>query len=144
TTTAPGAPAALSTTSALPVLNPAPGIIFSSAPALANAQTVYRCSCFGTGLATEWVGQVQATSFLSADQAASAQCSATVQVPRTQSPYINPPGGISLGRSPFPNANPNIPPGDVVSAPANPVSTEATAASLIFARAGFCSRCACN
>jgi hypothetical protein len=141
---APGAPAALATTSALPVLNPAPAIISSSAPALASAQTVYRCSCFGTGLGIQWIGQVQASSFTTASQAAVGQCAAYVRSTGTTSPYINPPGGTSFARSVFPNENPNLAPGDVVTVPRSAVNTQVAASSIIASETGYCGRCACN
>jgi hypothetical protein len=141
---APGAPAALATTSALPVLNPAPVVISSSAPALASAQTVFRCSCFGTGLGIQWIGQVQASSFTTASQAAVGQCDAYVRSTGTSSPYINPPGGPNFARSVFPNENPNLAPGDVVTVPRSAVNTQATSASIIASETGFCGRCACN
>jgi hypothetical protein len=141
---APGAPAALATTSALPVLNPAPVVISSSAPALASAQTVFRCSCFGTGLGIQWIGQVQASSFTTASQAAVGQCAAYVRSTGTSSPYINPPGGASFARSVFPNVNPNLAPGDVVTVPRSPVNTQAAASSVIASETGYCGRCACN
>jgi hypothetical protein len=141
---APGAPAALATTSALPVLNPAPVVISSSAPALADAQTVYRCSCFGTGLGIQWIGQIQASSFTSASQAAVGQCAAYVRSTATSSPYINPPGGVNFGRSVFPTENPNLAPGDVVTVPRSAVNTEATSSSIIASETGYCGRCACN
>jgi hypothetical protein len=138
----PGAPAALATTSALPVLNPAPVVVSSAA--LAPAQSVFRCSCFGTGLGVQWIGQVQATSFTSASQAAVGQCAAYVRSTATSSPYINPPGGASFGRSPFPTVNPNLAPGNVVAVPRSPVNTEATSSSIVASQTGYCARCACN
>jgi len=124
------------------VLNPAPVVVSSAA--LAPAQSEFRCSCFGTGLGTQWVGQVQATSFVSASQAASGQCAAYVKGTATSSPYINPPGGASFGRSPFPTVNPNLAPGNVVAVPRSPVNNQAAASSVVAAQAGYCARCACN
>lgn len=142
TTAAPGAPAALSTAAALPVLQPAPVVV---AVPTAAVQSVYRCSCFGVGIGVQWVGQVQATSYIGASQSAQGQCSSFVRTTNgTQSPYISPPGGISFGRSPYPSVNPNLAPGNVVSVPRNPVATEASASSVVAAQQTYCARCACN
>jgi hypothetical protein len=139
---APGAPAALATSVALPVLNPAP-VVIAAAPTPAM-QSVFRCSCFGTGLGVQWIGQVQASSFTSASQAAVGQCAAYVRNTGTQSPYINPPGGISVGRSVFPGVNPNLAPGNAVTVPRNPVNTDAPSSSIIASETGYCGRCSCN
>ena len=140
---APGAPAALATQVALPVLNPAPAIVSGNPPL--PLQSVFRCSCFGTGLGTQWIGQVQAANYISASQTARGQCVAYVRnASGASSPYIPQASGFSFGRSVFPSVNPNLAPGDVISAPRNPVATEASAASVIAAQSGFCGRCACN
>jgi hypothetical protein len=141
---APGAPAALSTTSALPVLNPAP-IIVAGGPTPVP-QSIYTCSCFGTGLGTRWVGRVQSTNFLNASNAAAAQCTSYAINSGTQSPYISPPGGVSLGRNPYPTVNPNGVPGNVGSGfRGTPVFTETSAAQTgVPPRAAGCSRCACD
>jgi hypothetical protein len=139
---APGAPAALATSVALPVLNPAP-VVIAAAPTPAM-QSVFRCSCFGTGLGVQWIGQVQATSFVGASQAAVGQCSAYVKSTGTQSPYINPPGGVSFGRSPFPIENPNLAPGNVITVPRSAVNNEAPASNIVASETGYCGRCSCN
>jgi hypothetical protein len=139
---APGAPAALATSVALPFLNPAP-VVIAAAPTPAM-QSVFRCSCFGTGLGVQWIGQVQATSFIGASQAAVGQCSAYVKSTGTQSPYINPPSGVSFGRSPYPSVNPNLAPGNAVAVPRNPVLTDAPVSSVVASETGYCGRCACN
>ena len=71
---APGAPAALSTTSALPSLAPAPAVVAGGT--VPTPQSIFTCSCFGVGLGTRWVGQVQSTNFQNAASAAAAQCTA--------------------------------------------------------------------
>lgn len=143
TTAAPGAPAALATTAVLPLLQPAP-IVIAAVPT-AVPQSIYRCSCFGVGIGVQWIGQVQATSYVGASQSARGQCSSFVKATTgAQSPYISPPGGFSFGRSVFPNVNPNLAPGTVVSVPRNPVSTEASASSVVAASETYCARCACN
>src|SRR5580704_8498830 len=85
---APGAPAALSTVSALPSLAPAPAVVAGGL--IATPQSVFTCSCFGVGLGTRWVGKVQSSNFLNASSAAAAQCSSYAQNSGTQSPYITP------------------------------------------------------
>jgi hypothetical protein len=140
---APGAPAALATQVALPVLNPAPAVV-SGNPPLAM-QSVFRCSCFGTGLGVQWIGQVQATSYTGANQAAQGQCAAFERATSgVASPFIPQAAGFSFGRTVFPGVNPNLAPGDVVTVPRNPVATEAAASSIIAAETGYCGRCACN
>ena len=143
-TAAPGAPAALSTTSALPVLNPAP-VVVSGGPTPVP-QSVFTCSCFGLGLGTRWVGKVQSTNFLSASRSAAAQCTALAKNSGTLSPYITPPGGVSLGRNPYRTVNPDVAPGNV--APGfrgTTVFTETSAAQTgIPPRAAGCARCACD
>jgi hypothetical protein len=143
TTAAPGAPAALATAAALPVLQPAP-IVIAAVPT-AVPQSIYRCSCFGVGIGVQWIGQVQATSYVGASQSAQGQCSSFVKATTgAQSPYISPPGGISVGRNVFPGVNPNLAPGDVVTVPRNPVATEASASSVVASEETYCARCACN
>jgi len=141
---APGAPGALSTTSALPVLAPAPAVVAGGTVPV--PQSVFSCSCFGVGLGTRWVGKVQAANFQGASNAAAAQCTAYAISSGTQSPYIAPAGGISLGRNPYPAANPNGVPGNV--APGfrgTSVFTETSAAETgVPPRAAGCMRCACD
>jgi len=140
---APGAPAALATQVALPVLNPAPAVVAGNPPMA--LQSTFRCSCFGTGLGVQWIGQVEATSYVGANQAAQGQCLAfNRNTSGASSPYIAQAGGFSFGRTVFPNVNPNLAPGDVVSAARSPVTTEAPAASVIAGETGYCGRCACN
>ena len=141
---APGAPGALATTSALPILNPAP-IVVAGGPTPVP-QSVFTCSCFGVGLGTRWVGRVQSTNFRSASNAAAAQCTAYAINSGTQSPYITPPGGVSLGRNPYPGVNPNGVPGNVATSfRGTTVFTETSAAqSGVPPRAAGCARCACD
>jgi hypothetical protein len=143
-TAAPGAPAALATTSALPALAPAPVVVTGGAVPV--PQAVFTCSCFGVGLGTRWVGRVQSTNFLSASNAAAAQCTAYAINSGTLSPYIAQAGGVSLGRNPFPTVNPNGVPGSVAGAFRGvPVFTETSAAETgVPARAAGCARCACD
>ncbi len=144
TAAAPGAPAALATTSALPVLNPAPAIVAGGTVPV--PQSIYTCSCFGVGLGTRWVGQVQSTSFQSAASAAAGQCTAYAINSGTLSPYIPPSGGVSLGRNPYPTVNPNGVPGSVAGAfRGTTVFTETSAAVIgVPPRAAGCARCACD
>jgi hypothetical protein len=140
---APGAPAALATQVALPVLNPAPAVVAGNPPV--TLQSLFRCSCFGTGLGVQWIGQVQATNYTAANSAAQGQCAAFERATSgAASPYIPQAAGFSFGRSVFPGVNPNLAPGDVVTAPKNPVATEAAASSYIASETGYCGRCACN
>ncbi|HLI78561.1 MAG TPA: hypothetical protein VKV03_01190 [Candidatus Binataceae bacterium] len=141
---APGAPAALTTTSALPVLNPAPLVVAGGPTPI--PQSIFNCSCFGIGLGTRWVGRVQSTNFQSASTAAAAQCTAYAINSGTQSPYIAPPGGVSLGRNPYPGVNPNGAPGNVATSfRGTSVFTETSAAETgVPPRAAGCARCACD
>jgi hypothetical protein len=152
-TAAPGAPAALATTSALPVLNPAPVIVAGGPTPV--PQSVFTCSCFGLGFGTRWVGRVQSTNFQNASNAAGAQCTAYAISSGTLSPYIPPPGAVSLGRNPYPNVNPNGAPGNVATGTSTvngitsfrgtSVFTETSAAtSGVPPRAAGCTRCACD
>jgi len=143
-TAAPGAPAALATTSALPVLNPAP-VVVAGGPVLVP-QSVFTCSCFGVGLGTRWVGRVQSTNFQNASNAAAAQCTSYAINSGMLSPYIPPPGGVSLGRNPYPTVNPNGVPGNVATGfRGTSVFTETSAAeSGVPPRAAGCTRCACD
>ncbi len=138
-----GAPAALSTTSALPTLAPAPVVVAGGMVPV--PQSIFNCSCFGTGLGTRWVGRVQAANFLSASSAASAQCSSYAQNSGTQSPYITPSGGVSLGRNPYPTVNPIGVPGDVAAGfRGTTVFTQTSAAQSGNPRSAGCARCACR
>ncbi len=141
---APGAPGALSTTSALPALAPAPVVVAGGTVPV--PQSTFTCSCFGVGLGTRWVGKVTATNFLSASSAAAAQCDSYAQNSGTQSPYIPPPGNVSLGRNPYPTVNANGAPGNVAAGFRGiPVFTETSAAqSGLPPRAAGCTRCACD
>ncbi len=141
---APGAPAALSTVSALPTLAPAPAVVAGGIVPI--PQSVFTCACFGVGLGTQWVGRVQSTNFLNASTAAAAQCSSYAQNSGTQSPYITPSGGVSLGRSPYPTVNPVAAPGDVAAGFRG--TTVFTQTSAVQGgpppRAAGCARCACD
>lgn len=141
---APGAPAALSTVSALPSLAPAPAVVAGGM--VPTPQSIFTCSCFGVGLGTRWVGKVQSTNFLNASSAAAAQCNSYAQNSGTQSPYITPSGGVSLGRSPYPDVNPMGVPGDVAAGfRGTTVFTQTSAAqSGAPPRAAGCARCACD
>jgi hypothetical protein len=143
-TAALGAPAALATTSALPVLNPAPVIVAGGPTPV--PQSVFTCSCFGVGLGTRWVGRVQSTNFQNASSAAAAQCTSYAINSGTLSPYISPPGGVSLGRNPYPGANPNGAPGNVATGfhPTSVFTETSAAASGVPPRAAGCTRCACD
>ena len=140
---APGAPVALSTTSALPQLAPAPVVVQAAAPAQPGT---FRCSCFGIGTGTRWVGVVQAMNFTQADAAAEGQCVNFLMNDTQGSPYLPLGGSGFTTRSPFPAVNPNIPPGDVaiyrggVSAQTM-VSAAASGAATV---ASYCQRCSCN
>jgi len=139
---APGAPAALSTTSALPQLNPAPIVI--GAQPTPVPQTLFRCSCFGLGLGTQWIGQVSSPSFTLASQAARGQCSSYLAKTNVGSPYITPPSGPSLGRSVYPSVNPNVAPGNVANYRSPSAFTQITGSQIAAVQSGSCSRCACN
>jgi hypothetical protein len=141
---APGAPAALSTTSALPSLAPAPAVVTGGT--VPTPQSMFTCSCFGVGLGTRWVGQVQSTSFQNAASAAAGQCTALAINSGTLSPYITPSGGVSLGRNPYPTVNPNGVPGNAATGfRGSTVFTETSAAVIgVPARAAGCARCACD
>jgi len=141
---APGAPAALSTTSALPVLNPAPLVVAGGPTPV--PQLIFNCSCFGTGLGTRWVGRVQSVNFQGAAFAAAAQCTSYAINSGAQSPYIAQPGGVSLGRNPYPAVNPNGVPGTFANGfGGSTVFTETSAAETgVPPRAAGCQRCACD
>ena len=139
---APGAPAALGTASALPQLAPAPAIV-RAAPA--STPGVFRCSCFGLGSGTRWIGEVTAPNFTQASQSAQAQCTSLLFNENPPSPYIPPPGSNFTTRSGYPPVNPNLPPGNVFSQNTSSVFTERSAASSGRASASiYCARCACN
>jgi hypothetical protein len=141
---APGAPAALATTSALPSLAPAPAVVAGGT--VPTPQTTFTCSCFGVGLGTRWVGQIQSTNFQNAASAAAGQCTSLAINSGTLSPYITPSGGVSLGRNPYPNVNPNGVPGNVATGfRGSTVFTETSAAVIgVPSRAAGCARCACD
>ena len=139
---APGAPAALSTTSALPQLAPAPVIVQSTFPA---PQQTFRCSCFGIGTGTRWVGVVQAGNFTQADAVAQGQCVNYLLNSNEPSPYLALGGSGFTTRSPFPAVNPNIAPGNVTSRTGVTAQTEVSAASSgALTVASYCQRCSCN
>ncbi len=138
----PGAPAAIGTTTALPQLAPAPKVV-ASAPA-AQPQT-FRCSCFGVGTGTRWIGTVAAPSFTQADQAAQGQCVNYLLTANEPSPYLPLSGAAFTTRSPYPNVNPNIALGSVVTRTSVTSQTQVSAATLgSLTVANYCSRCACN
>lgn len=141
----PGAPAATSTTGALPQLAPAPRVV-QAPQAIASAQ-VFRCSCFGTGLGTQWVGVVQSSSYTLADQSAQMQCLAYNLNTNVGSPYIQTPG-FGFTKSPYPAVNPNVPPGSVINPYAGgltpPPGFFLPGSVQRFGLTAFCSRCACN
>ncbi len=143
-TAAPGAPAALSTTGALPALNPAPVVVAGGPTPI--PQSVFTCSCWGVAFGTRWVGRVQSTNFQSASNAAAAQCTAYATNSGTQSPYILPPGGVSLGRNPFPNVNPNSAVGSVATGfhGTSPFTETSAAQTGPPPRAAGCAQCACD
>jgi hypothetical protein len=139
---APGAPAAISSTTALPQLAPAPRVVQSAPPA--PPQT-FRCSCFGVGTGTRWIGEVAAASYTQADQAAQGQCVNYLLNSNQPSPFLPPGGGGFTTRSPYPVVNPNSAPGNVVSRTGISPQTEiSAAASGRLTVASYCARCACN
>lgn len=139
-----GAPVATSTTGALPQLAPAPGVVQAAPQA---SPQVFRCSCFGNGIGTQWIGTVQASSYTLADQSAQSQCLAFHLDRNPGSPYI-PPSASSATKSPYPTVNPNAPPGTVINPYAGgltaPPGTFLPANVQRFSLNAFCSRCACN
>lgn len=142
---APGAPAAAATTSALPQLAPAPRVV--QAPQPAAAAPTFRCSCFGTGLGTQWIGVVQAPSYTLADRSAQSQCVAYNLNGNPPSPFI--PQSSSLAtRSAFPVVNPNAAPGSAINAfqgqTLAPGTTQPATLQRLVVAEELCSRCACN
>lgn len=138
----PGAPGAVGTASALPQLAPAPAIVRAFA---APTPGVFRCSCFGLGSGTRWIGEVTAPTFTQASQSAQAQCTSLLFKENPPSAFI-PPGnsGFSTGNG-FPAVNPNLPPGNVVRQTGTTVFTERSAASSgTLSASVYCSRCACD
>ena len=139
----PGAPAAAATTGVLPQLAPAPRVVQE---AQQQAPQTFRCSCFGTGLGTRWVGVVQAPSYTLADQSAQSQCVAFNLKKNPPSPFI--PQNSSLAtRSSFPVVNPNAAPGNAINAFTGQTLAPGTTSPeslqrLVFAN--LCARCACN
>lgn len=128
----------------MPQLAPAPRVV-QAPQAIASAQ-VFRCSCFGTGLGTQWIGVVQSSSYTLADRSAQQQCIAYNLNANPPSPYIAPPTS-SFSTNPYPAVNPNGAPGNVVNqfrgiTPQPGAISGATLQRL--ALAGLCSRCACN
>lgn len=139
---APGAPAAIGTTSALPQLAPAPIVVQSAPPA--QPQT-FRCSCFGLGTGTRWIGVVSAATFTQADQAAQGQCVNYLISANEPSPYLPLRGTAFTTTSPFPNVNPNIAMGSVVTRSSITSQTQVSNATLgSLTVANYCTRCACN
>ena len=59
-------------------------------PQATPATRVFNCSCFGPGAPTHWIGQVAATSYFGARQAATGACLAFKREPT--SPFIPPRG----------------------------------------------------
>jgi hypothetical protein len=139
---APGAPAAISSTTALPQLAPAPRIVQSAPP---PPPQTFRCSCFGVGSSTRWIGVVVAASFTQADGAAQAQCVNHLLNSNEPSPYLPLNAGGFSTRTGYPPVNPNLPPGNVVSRTGTTAQTEiSAAASGTLTVASYCQRCACN
>lgn len=142
---APGAPAAVSTTGALPQLAPAPRVV--QAPQAVQSPQVFRCSCFGVGLGTQWVGTVQSMSYTLADQSARQQCIAFNLNANPPSSYIPPQSSSLAGTSPYPVVSPYAAPGNVLN-PYRGITPQpgGISASTLqqLAISGFCSRCACN
>ncbi len=96
--------------SALPALAPAPTVV---SPMAAPTPRPFRCSCSGTGSDTQWVGVVQASNALLADQAAQGVCIGYLASINPGSPAI---GSAPFGfgtTGPFPTTGANTIPGDV-------------------------------
>ncbi len=138
-----GAPAAFNTASALPRLAPAP-IVVQAAPM--PGQQSFRCSCFGFGTGTRWIGVVPAANFTQADAAAQGQCVNYLLNSNAPSSSLPVSAGGFTTRSPYPAVNPNIAPGNVatfrtgITAQTQISAAAAGAATL----ATYCQRCACN
>lgn len=142
--------------SALPGLAPAPTVIGATP---APTPSVFRCSCYGIGSGTQWVGTVQASTTLDAQQSAEGQCIGTLASKNPRSPYIPRPGFGFSGSSAFPQVGSDTIPGDVfnptagVAVPSGSTtgSTQQLGASLtrqrIYGtRSGMqvCGHCACD
>ena len=140
---APGAPAAINTTTALPQLAPAPRVVQSAPPA---PEQSFRCSCFGLGSSTRWIGVVSAANFTQADGAAQAQCVNHLLNSNEPAPFLPLNTGGFSTRSGYPAVNPNLPPGNVVSRgtglSAQTLISAATSGTLTVV--SYCQRCACN
>jgi hypothetical protein len=111
-----------------------------------SAPRTFRCSCFGTGLGTQWIGVVQAPSYGQADQSAQSQCIAYNLNGNPPSPFI--PLNSSLQtRSAFPVVNPNAAPGssiNVFQGQTLPPGTTMPGSLQRLAILNLCERCACN
>ncbi|HYA34606.1 MAG TPA: hypothetical protein VEF03_03250 [Candidatus Binataceae bacterium] len=144
----PAAPPAAGAPAPVAAAAPATTIQLAPAPAVVQAAAtpvpqVFRCSCFGTGIGTGWVGQIQAASFTQASQSAMGQCVANKLNAKPGSPYIQPPA-FGFGSS-FPNPATNIP-GNVLNPyvlTQQPGATSPGNVSKLGAASG-CTRCTCN
>ncbi len=142
---APGAPAAVSTTGTTLQLAPAPAVV--ATPQAATSAQIFRCSCFGNGLGTQWVGTVQSTSFVLAGQSAQRQCMSYNLNANPPTSYMPPQSSTLASNNPYPVVSPYAAPGNVLNpyrgiTPQPGGASNATLQQL--AIAGLCSRCACN
>jgi hypothetical protein len=121
---------------------PAPVVVQSAPPA---APQSFRCSCFGTGTGTRWIGVVLASSFTQADAAAQGQCVNHLLNSNEPAPFLALSSGAFTTRTGYPVVNPNLAPGNVVSRTGTTAQTEISAAqSGTLTVATYCQRCACN
>ncbi|MGH7813607.1 MAG: hypothetical protein ACREQI_06345 [Candidatus Binataceae bacterium] len=138
---APGQPHSFSTIGALPALAPAPGTQALAAPAAQATPRMFRCSCWGPGFPTSWVGTVAAQSYILARNAATGQCAGYRIKANARSPYIPPApansfgGGATTFNGTAFNGRGQITSSAIVTAPVQAAQGQA---------AGQCSQCACN
>jgi hypothetical protein len=140
---APGQPQPFATIGALPALVPAPGSQVAGVPSALATPRVFKCSCSGPGFPTSWVGNVPASSYFSARQAATGQCVNYKVNANAPSPYIRP----SQGQGEAIAQGPTIYNGTAFNSHEQAASSAIVTAPVAMAKGQVtaqCSQCACN
>lgn len=139
--------------SALPALAPAPTVV---GPIATPTPREFRCSCSGTGTNAQWVGMVQASNPLLADQSAQGMCLGYLAGKYPTAPGISPPNStvepptIGLNSIPGdvynPSAGLSLPPG-LLSGGTVAIGQSLARVRQYGSQIGgrlFCRPCACN
>ncbi|MGH7986194.1 MAG: hypothetical protein ACREQX_07915 [Candidatus Binataceae bacterium] len=127
-----------------------PSLVLAPTPATPTptpAVHVFNCSCYGPGTGTHWMGQLQASSFFGARQAATSECLTYNLGKAPESPFL-PPTSIGLPSAPAlltsqsatrSSTGPGVNAASSFPLPISPYTNFSTAAQM-----QMCSQCTCN